>query len=55
MLSFSQRMGLKPIRTQIQIDSMDDDLRNSLWNNLTILDSPKFHCIVSSIETYAAI
>lgn len=32
---FSQRKGLKPTKTEIQIDSMDSDLRNRLWNALT--------------------
>ena len=35
-MSFSQRQGIKPIKNIIQIDSMDDDLRNSLWNLLKI-------------------
>jgi len=30
---FSQRMGLTPVRRVIQVDSMDDGLRNLLWNN----------------------
>ena len=34
MKRFSQRKGLKPIKTKIQIDSMDSDLRNRLWNAL---------------------
>ena len=33
---FSQRKGIKPVKNVIQIDSMDDDLRNGLWNTLTI-------------------
>lgn len=33
---FSQRKGLKPVKQTFQIDSMDDDLRNGLWNALTI-------------------
>ena len=33
---FSQRKGIKPGKSVIQIDDMDDDLRNSLWNALTI-------------------
>lgn len=33
---FSQRVGLKPIKNVIQIDSIDAELRNSLWNALTI-------------------
>lgn len=31
---FSQRQGIKPIKNVMQVDSMDDDLRNTLWNNL---------------------
>lgn len=36
MRSFSERKGIKPVRTVMQVDSMDDDLKNSLWNALTI-------------------
>jgi hypothetical protein len=36
MKSFSERKGLKPIKNVIQIDSMDKELRNGLWNALTI-------------------
>lgn len=32
MVSFSQRMGIIPIKDSIQVNSMDDDLRVSLWN-----------------------
>ena len=35
METFSQRLGFTPRKTAIQRDSMDDDLRNSLWNALT--------------------
>jgi hypothetical protein len=38
MKSFSERKGLKPIKSVIQIDSMDDALRNGLWSALTIYD-----------------
>jgi AbiJ N-terminal domain 4 len=31
---FSERYGYKPVKTAIQKDSMDQDLRNSLWNVL---------------------
>jgi len=34
MKSFSQRKGLKKVRTEIQVDSMDIALRNRLWNVL---------------------
>jgi len=33
---FSQRKGLKPVKQTLQIDSMDDDLRNGLWNALSL-------------------
>lgn len=33
-MRFSQRQGLKPVKSAIQIDSMDGPLRNSLWNVL---------------------
>lgn len=38
---FSQRIGKTPITKPIQIESMDDDLRNCLWNVLktSILDN----------------
>lgn len=36
MKSFSQRKGLKPAKSVIQVDSMDDDLKNRLWNALTM-------------------
>jgi len=36
MKLFSQRKGIKPVKSVMQIDSMDSDLRNGLWNALTI-------------------
>src|SRR2546425_1873993 len=33
---FSQRRGLKSIKNVIQIDSIDQDLRNALWSAVTI-------------------
>jgi len=33
---FSQRWGIKPERKVVQIDSMDHELRNSLWNALDL-------------------
>ena len=36
MKTFSQRIGLKPIKNIIQTDSMDLDLRNGLWNCLSL-------------------
>lgn len=31
-MRFSQRHGLTPIKSVIQVDAMDDELRNGLWN-----------------------
>ncbi len=33
---FSERIGVTPIKTEIQIRSMDEALRNTLWNLLTL-------------------
>ena len=35
MATFSERTGLKPVRSVLQKDSMDDALRNRLWNAVT--------------------
>ncbi len=32
MQTFSQRRGLKPVRETIQVDSLDEETRNALWN-----------------------
>lgn len=44
MRSFSERNGYKPIQEVMQVESMNDDLRNSLWNvlQLQVWDSPGF-------------
>jgi hypothetical protein len=36
-MKFSQRMGLTPTTKAIQLDSIDDDLRNGLWNGLQLM------------------
>lgn len=36
MSLFSEREGIKPVKSIIQIDSIDENLRNSLWNTLSI-------------------
>jgi len=33
--SFSQRKGIIPLKKELQVDSLDDDLRNGIWNVLT--------------------
>lgn len=42
MKSFSQRLGIKPVRTIIQRESADEPLRNFLWNALTIFYFNRF-------------
>jgi hypothetical protein len=34
MQSFSERMGIKPMRTEILSDLVNDEIRNGLWNCL---------------------
>ena len=41
-MRFSQRIGITATEKTVQTDSMDDDLRNSLWNALTISYWDKF-------------
>jgi hypothetical protein len=41
--SFSERKGLKPVAATIQISSMSDALRNSLWNVLDLAIWSKEH------------
>jgi len=36
MKLFSQRKGFKPIKSVMQVDSMDSELKNGLWDALTI-------------------
>jgi hypothetical protein len=38
MESFSQRKGITPVKSILQVDSMDDELRNSIWNSLVYLN-----------------
>jgi AbiJ-like protein len=35
-MRFSERLGLTPVRTVLQIDDMDAPLRNSLWNMIRV-------------------
>lgn len=35
-MRFSERHGLKPMKTVVQLDSIDPELRNALWNALSI-------------------
>ena len=58
-MRFSQRRGLKPVREALQTDSMDDDLRNSLWNEVHhyFLECQDFYlkeCKVAFIVAYTS-
>jgi len=33
-MRFSQRIGKRPVKTVLQVESMDDDLKNRLWNTI---------------------
>jgi len=52
MALFSKRKGYVPLNKTIQIEDMDDDLRASLWNALTICywDYMKDNCVSSNRE-----
>ena len=36
MTLFSGRRGLKPVKSLVQVESMDQDLRVGLWNMVTV-------------------
>lgn len=40
MKSFSQRKGLKPVKSVIQVESIDEELRTGLWNALNLFYWP---------------
>ncbi|MDX3914818.1 MULTISPECIES: AbiJ-NTD4 domain-containing protein [Olivibacter] len=50
MKSFSQRIGLKPVREIIQRESADAVLRNQLWNALTIFYLKRFGTWISETD-----
>ena len=53
MKLFSHRYSFKPIKDRIQIDNMDGDLRNGLWNALKIYYwDYAYNGGVSDIKTY---
>jgi len=41
MKNFSQRMGLKPVKSVLQVKAIDVDLRNRLWNLISDFYWPK--------------
>jgi hypothetical protein len=50
MKLFSQRKGIKPVKSVIQVDSIDDELRNGLWDALIFhyWDQMEEHNYISS-------
>jgi hypothetical protein len=55
-MQFSERYGYKPVREIIQKESIDDDLKNALWNayHNIILESGKFDnsSMYASVKNY---
>jgi hypothetical protein len=51
-MSFSQRMGLKPVRDTLQVEALDQPLRNALWDCLHLSIWEKFENVVdySTVE-----
>jgi len=43
-MKFSERKGLKPVKNVIQVESVDEDLKNSIWNyfDASIFSVPGF-------------
>lgn len=39
---FSERKGLSPVKIEIQRESIDDDLKNGLWNALHLMIWAKY-------------
>jgi hypothetical protein len=61
-LRFSQRMGQSPISKPIQLTSIDNDLRNSLWNavKMFVLDKQNKHKLssldkITQMETFSRV
>jgi len=52
MAKFSDRMGITTPLTELQIESMNDDLCNSLWNLLTISLSGCWQELLTSLYTF---
>jgi hypothetical protein len=52
--SFSERKGLKKVRTEIQVDSMDMALKNRLWNVLDYYYWSHEHGIPNIVEVPSA-
>jgi hypothetical protein len=60
MMFFSQRKGLKPVSTIIQRDSINDELRNKLWNILDMViwkrnDFLRYSSGLQSMENFSTI
>ena len=51
-MNFSQRIGLKPIRKPIQINGIDEELRNTLWSLLTAFYWDQYEAPPLATATY---
>lgn len=51
-MKFSERLGFKEMKTSIQLKSMDDDLRNGLWNIFKIYFIDKIESDFSDLKIF---
>jgi hypothetical protein len=51
-ITFSQRIGLEPTRKTLQVDSMNAELRNALWNIMYAFyfKSAEMHRLENDVE-----
>lgn len=52
-MTFSQRMGYKPLKTAVQLDTMDDDLKVAIWNALlkSVFRQPHIRLVRESTDS----
>jgi hypothetical protein len=51
-MRFSQRVGLTPIKSLIQIDSVDEALKNALWNAMQVVVWDSHRCTTNYASDY---
>ncbi|WP_407409805.1 AbiJ-NTD4 domain-containing protein [Acinetobacter sp.] len=51
-MRFSQRFGYKPVREIIQKESMDENLKNQLWNNIGLCIFRNYKSSATLVRNY---
>lgn len=51
-MRFSQKLGYKPVREIIQKESMDENLKNQLWNNIELCIFRKYKSSSTLVRNY---